>query len=268
MKTFIANQCTRVAAVAACSMLASCALPSAEAWRAIKQDGLIPYIAMELGHKPEAPKEENRYMESARPATVVAAPAPAPVAAPVTTTVASDLKTSPPRSATSNVPSPRVILNNVPVYPPSAVAKAKPEAEKPAPKVTAKADKPAAALPPPVAAKPKTETPAKPKVAVDDKPKTAPAPAPEKKAAPKQDAPPAPTTVDAKPKADAAGELPYGTPVPGRPGLVHSPYAGEKQLVDITGLKPGQEVKCPYSGKLFRVPPGAQAADTSSKEKK
>ena len=51
------------------------------------------------------------------------------------------------------------------------------------------------------------------------------------------------------------GELPYGEAVPGRPGFVTSPYAAKHQIVDVTGLPVGMEVKCPYSGKLFRVPP-------------
>lgn len=55
--------------------------------------------------------------------------------------------------------------------------------------------------------------------------------------------------------------LPYGTPVTGRPGMVISPYtdASKKQLVDVTGLPVGEKVKDPYTGKLFRVPPTVQA---------
>lgn len=52
-----------------------------------------------------------------------------------------------------------------------------------------------------------------------------------------------------------AAELPYGTAISGRPGFVNSPYAAKHQLVDVTGLPVGMEVKCPYTGKLFRVPP-------------
>ena len=54
--------------------------------------------------------------------------------------------------------------------------------------------------------------------------------------------------------------LPYGTPIAGRPGMVMSPFASKEQLVDVTGMSAGDPVKCPYSGKLFRVPPTQQAA--------
>jgi hypothetical protein len=58
------------------------------------------------------------------------------------------------------------------------------------------------------------------------------------------------------PSADVGpmGLLPFAKNVPGSPGMVHSPYARNSQLVDISGLMPGVEVTCPYSGKLFRVP--------------
>lgn len=50
--------------------------------------------------------------------------------------------------------------------------------------------------------------------------------------------------------------LPYGRAVPGRPGFVYSPFASSHQMVDVSGLAAGMEVKCPYSGKIFRVPVG------------
>lgn len=65
------------------------------------------------------------------------------------------------------------------------------------------------------------------------------------------------------PKKPAPESLPYGTPVAGRPGMVTSPFAQKQQLVDVTGLAPGDTVKDPYSGKLFRVPPTQQAAAES-----
>jgi hypothetical protein len=58
-----------------------------------------------------------------------------------------------------------------------------------------------------------------------------------------------------------AESLPYGTSVSGHPGMVTSPFALKHQLVDVSGLAPGDAVKDPYSGKLFRVPPTQQAAD-------
>ncbi len=60
-----------------------------------------------------------------------------------------------------------------------------------------------------------------------------------------------------------ANDLPYGTSVPGRPNMVNSPYAGKTQLVDISGMSAGQTVKCPYSGKLFKVPSSQQAANNA-----
>lgn len=55
--------------------------------------------------------------------------------------------------------------------------------------------------------------------------------------------------------------LPYGTTVPGRMNMVNSPFAGKTQLVDVSGMSAGQTVKCPYTGKLFKVPPTQQAAN-------
>ena len=96
---------------------------------------------------------------------------------------------------------------------------------------------------------PKTATSTAPMTAANNPPKTQPQP---KSTAPTTPAPanktPAPTT---KP---VVTEIPFGLPIPGRPGFVNSPYAQKHQLVDVTGLPTGMEVKCPYTGKLFRVP--------------
>lgn len=54
--------------------------------------------------------------------------------------------------------------------------------------------------------------------------------------------------------AAAPRDLPYGTPVPGKPGFVTSPHSASAGYVDVRGFPPGSEVKDPYSGKIFLVP--------------
>jgi len=82
--------------------------------------------------------------------------------------------------------------------------------------------------------------------------------------APTGDAPPSPTTeqpaVTATPPPvaatppPAASELPYGVPVPGKKGFVYSPYDKSAGFVDVRDIGPGTKVRCPYTGKIFRVP--------------
>ena len=61
--------------------------------------------------------------------------------------------------------------------------------------------------------------------------------------------PPA-TTVNAPRTVD----YPYGVPVQGKPGYVTSPYSPDSGYVDVHGFTPGQEVRDPYTQKIFLVP--------------
>ena len=64
----------------------------------------------------------------------------------------------------------------------------------------------------------------------------------------------APAPTPAAPTKATKGDYPYGTPVPGKPGFVKSPYAPDQGLVDVRGFPPGTEVKDPFTNKIFLVP--------------
>jgi hypothetical protein len=49
-------------------------------------------------------------------------------------------------------------------------------------------------------------------------------------------------------------DIPYGIPVPNKPGFVTSPYAPKQGLVDVREFPSGTEVTDPYSGKVFLTP--------------
>jgi hypothetical protein len=76
--------------------------------------------------------------------------------------------------------------------------------------------------------------------------------------------PPAPTPTPTQPPVRTAGgvpptrglrrDMPYGIPVPNKPGLVTSPYAPKSGYVDVRGFPSGTEVKDPYTGKVFLTP--------------
>ena len=50
------------------------------------------------------------------------------------------------------------------------------------------------------------------------------------------------------------GDLPYGIPVPGKQGLVTSPFSPDSGYIDVRSFQPGTEVKDPYTGKSFLTP--------------
>ncbi len=275
--------------------LASCSLPPGEAWRQIRQEGLITYLV----------NDENN------PAPAQSAPAQAPIAS--QQMVAKTKPSAPAQQAAPTVPAPSQLdAGSMPVAqmvpgldgyvrspftnPPRlvdvrgmsagakvvcpytrrpflvpnmgeanhAVASAPKQQDEPAP-APAPVKKEEAPQPKPT---PAPTAPAKVASVTTPAPQPPPAPAPpvvkpqpkpEPQAQAKVTPPSAPQQTPPAPTAPktAATELPFGVLIPGRPGFVNSPYAAKHQLVDVTGLPTGMEVKCPYTGKLFRVPPQA-----------
>lgn len=49
-------------------------------------------------------------------------------------------------------------------------------------------------------------------------------------------------------------EIPVATRIPGKPGFVKSPFDTNGQPIDVRDFQSGQKAKCPYTGKVFRVP--------------
>jgi outer membrane biosynthesis protein TonB len=80
-------------------------------------------------------------------------------------------------------------------------------------------------------------------------------PKPEPQPKPPKDEPPTPTGPAVPEQPKQVGELPYAKAVAGKPGFVTSPYDPYKGYIDVRGFPPGTEVKDPYSGKTFLVPP-------------
>ena len=228
-------------------MLASCSLPPRQAWQEIQSHGLITYY---MG-KESRPLGSNNGSQKLAQST-------APVQSPIPL-VGPDRPATPPPSMlnASSMPVAQAVPD-LPGYvrtpftnPPRLVdvrgmsAGSKvvcPYTQRPflvPGSVTASSNNVAASRP---------KTPAAP-----ERPHTAPVAPNSNVAAMNKQTPAAPTVTPAAPS--PAVELPYGSPIAGRPGFVNSPYAAKHQLVDVTGLPVGMEVKCPYTGKLFRVPP-------------
>lgn len=230
-------------------MLASCALPPRQAWQEIQTRGLFTYLG-----------QESRPLGTSSGSAMLAKNTPA-VVAPISATVGPDRPATPPPAMlnASTMPVAQAVPD-LPGYvrtpftnPPRLVdvrgmsAGSKvvcPYTQRPflvPGSVTASSSNIAANRP---------KTPAAP-----ERPRITPAPANSNVAAMTKPAPSAPSTPAVTPAPAPAADLPYGSPIAGRPGFVNSPFAAKHQLVDVTGLPVGMEVKCPYTGKLFRVPP-------------
>ena len=234
-------------------LLASCSLPPQQAWREIQTRGLITYLA----------KDGAPLGSSGRSSSVVAtntAATPASTAA----TIGPERPSTPPPSMlnASTMPVAKAVPD-LPGYvrtpftnPPRLVdvrgmsAGSKvvcPYTQRPflvPGSVTAESSSIASSTPPA-----RKQTPA-----ATERPRTAPV-TPNSNVAAMNNATTPSTPAASTPPPSTASELPYGSSISGRPGFVNSPFAAKHQLVDVTGLPVGMEVKCPYTGKLFRVPP-------------
>lgn len=56
------------------------------------------------------------------------------------------------------------------------------------------------------------------------------------------------------PAAPTPAEIPYATRITGKPGFVKSPFDPNGQAIDVRDFQSGQKARCPYTGKIFRVP--------------
>lgn len=208
-------------AMGASFILSSCAMPPRQAWTMIQREGLFNYWAQAYGNTPAMLRPSPPLQAASRPFV-----SRTPHLQPQYQATSDVQAKSQPDSSSSQLSSAALVSQ------PSAAAK-------PAANSTAQ-------IPLDYAADTKS-------TAAGALPKNPPAPVPTPAPSAASTTPPPGVPLENK-------ELPYGTAVAGRPNMVNSPYASKTQLVDVAGMSAGQTVKCPYSGKLFRVPPTQQAA--------
>ncbi|WP_395747723.1 hypothetical protein [Prosthecobacter sp.] len=65
---------------------------------------------------------------------------------------------------------------------------------------------------------------------------------------------PAPANPSTPPAPAPAADIPYATRITGKPGFVKSPFDPNGQAIDVRDFQSGQKARCPYTGKIFRVP--------------
>jgi hypothetical protein len=85
-------------------------------------------------------------------------------------------------------------------------------------------------------------------------PVPAPAPAPVPTPTPMPVSPMVRSAAGVPPSKRPRRDLPYGIPLPNKPGFVTSPYAPKSGFVDVRGFPSGTEVNDPYTGKTFLTP--------------
>lgn len=257
--------------------LSSCSLPSEQAWREIRQEGLITYFKAGDGKPPVVVKAQPT---AAGTSVTTTTSVPQPQALASNATGSQTLPTAQavpglegyvrtPFTTPSRLVDVRGMAGGSKVICPytrrpflvpgtggerQVVSTTAPKT-KPAPAAT---EAPAPQPTKPAAPSVTTTVPDAPtKVAANTTPAPQPPPAPAPQTKPNPSVQQTPPEV---PAPAVTAELPMGVAIPGRPGFVNSPFAAKHQLVDVTGLPTGMEVKCPYTGKLFRVPPQTSTA--------
>ena len=253
---------------AAILALASCELPPREAWNTIQSKGLLTYYGMSADGKPSSASRNVASSTITTPKTVVpSTPPPSQLSSSSLPTAKAVPNlpgyvrtpfTNPPRlvdvrgmSSGSKVvcpytQKPFLVPSGMTSTNASSVASTSPPRTSVTIPTNSTASRSTSSPAPTSKPSPAPSAPTKPKTVASN---STPSPTPPTTSVPKLETP--------------APSIPFGKSISGRPGFVNSPFAASHQLVDVTGLPVGMEVKCPYTGKLFKVPPQATAQSTS-----
>lgn len=228
---------SRLVLLTASVFLVQCSMPSRQAWQYIQTNGLLTYLNNSAGHASPPFRTGTSRSSTQRYATTRSSQSYPRYSSSWSPWWNYDTTNRTPYNSSSP---PSHASNRYYSAPPSRSSSV---AERPAPRPKSSSSSHERS---PSVRIPVDEPSAPPTVVSNAPPSTGPTPAPSNNGG----------AASAKP----AGDLPYGSAIPGRANMVNSPYAGKTQLVDVSGMGPGQTVKCPYTGKLFKVPPTEQAA--------